>query len=377
MIKEFRQLLSLYARWFGREEPALLLPVQTLVTARHLLPLARLAGECSIPVYYALSPKIRDMQMRRQIHSMLAPHGREVGHLRAHLRRWRLVVVADHGHFHSLLPGGSAVVHVGHGNPSKLGGRRRDLPWEYGQAPWHRDGRLRYREMIESSQCVSDALQQAEPALRGHIRVLGRLLDDETLAASTDRAGARRALCLRDDRPVLAVVSSIGSQSLFTQHWDALHAQLEPLAERFQVVLCPHPNEHARWRGRHVAGSGLRLLEAALSADDLLTVADVLLCDYSSLCHKAALLDVPMVFARCEPLPVWPLGATARLYAAWPRWDGREPLAPLLEQAMALRGRSEVTAVAGWINSHPGQARTLYRDWLAGYFPPEPAGRPG
>lgn len=371
MIKELRQLLSLHARLSGREEYAVLLPVQTLVTARHLVPLARLAGECSIPVRYALSPRIRCDEVRRRIRALLEPHGREIGSLQAHLRRWRLVVVADHGHFHSLLPGGSPVVHIGHGNPSKLGGRRPDLPWEYGQAPRRRTGELRYREMVESSERVSAALQALDPDLRGRIRVLGRLLDDEMLAVADDRAAVRRTLGLGDDRPVLVVASSVGPQSLFARHWQSLHEQLEPLTARFQIALCAHPNEHYHWRRRQPAGSGLRLLEADLYTERMLAVADLLLCDHSSLCHKAALLDVPMLFARCEPLPVWREGATAQLYAAWPKWNGREPLAPLLDEAIALRGCASASAVKDWINSYPGQARALYREWLLDFFPSE------
>lgn len=370
MIKELRQLIALYARWRPNREHALLLPIQTLVTARHLLPLAKLAAARSIPVRFALAPSVRRPEVRERIREMFAPFAEEVGSIRAHAKRWSLVVVADHGHFHSLLPSGCPVVHIGHGSPSKLGGRRRpNLPWEYGHAPRRRNGQLRYREMIESSEPLRLALQQSDPVAAGRIRVLGRLIDDEMMRAALDRDRIRKELRIATGKPVLMVASSIGSRSLFSCHWDPLCEQLEAMVDRYQVVLCPHPNEDARWRARHRPGSRVRLLEPEFCAERVVAASDLLLCDYTSLCHKAALLDVPMVFAECEPMPVWPQGATAQLYGIWPRWNGRESVAVRLDEAEALRGCVGGRICKDWVNSEPGRASELYAEWLGGYFP--------
>lgn len=380
MFKQFRQLLALQARVLSRPRQALLLPVQTLVTARHLLPLARLAREEGVAVCYALSPKIRCARARALIRHWLDPLAEEVSCNRAHAQRWALIVVADHGHFHTLCPGGSPIAHIGHGSPSKLGGRIPHLPWEYGQAPRRRNGEIAYCEMIEASEAIRDAIAQAEPALAPRIRVLGRLLDDEMLGSARDRAAGRASLGLDPGRPVLLVASTLGPRSLFATCWDALQAQLPSLAGDYQIVLAPHPNEYGRWHARHADGSGLRLLEPERAAEEVIAVADALLTDFSSLCHKAALLDVPLVFMRCEPLPVWPQGATARLYAAWPKWDPSEPLAPALAEAGARCNDPATLASRAWINSRPGQAQAAYRAWLRERLPglaaaPDPAPR--
>lgn len=369
MMRGLKKLLAVSARAFGRVQPALLLPIQTVVAARHLLPLARLADELGIVVRYTLSPKIGRTPAGARIRADFAAHAREASPAYAYAHRWQLIVVADHGHFRPLLLTGSPVAHIGHGNPSKLAAASDRLPWEYSRAPRRRNGELAYCEMIEASVCIRDTLVAAEPALAGRIRLLGRLLDDEMLAAAADRARSRATLGLAPGRPVLMVVSTIRADSLFGMYWDRLLPPLRALADRYQVVLCAHPNEYETWKARLGTDPALRFLDADRAAETVLAVADVLLTDFSSLCQKAALLDVPMVFGRCEPLPVWQGGATACLYAHWPKWDGHGGLPELLERAAAMRSDAATQAIRPWINSCPGQARALHADWLARHFP--------
>lgn len=368
MIKEFRQLLACGAR-FTTPRHALLLPIQSAASARHLLPLARLACGMGIEVCYTLSRRTGSGESAPSIRAGFDAWAREIGSAQAHRRRWTLVVVADHGHFRTLLPAGSPVIHIGHGSPSKTGPRHPRLPWEYGMAPRRRNGEPAYREMIEASDEVAAELVRAEPALAGRIRVLGRLLDDEMLEAAADRARVLQALQLDPGKPVLMVASTIRSQSLFGRYWEVLLPQLRPLAARFQIVLCPHPNEHAMWKARLGEDSGMRMTEPGQAAEHVLAVAQALVVDFSSLGHKAALLDLPMVLSHCDPLPVWPAGATARLYDIWPQWDGSVPLETRLHEAEAMRGSPAAEAVKDWVNSRPGQARRRFAGLLAEYFP--------
>jgi hypothetical protein len=374
MLRASQKLLALGARVFGRPRQAVLLPVQTYVAGRYLLPLAQLAHEMSIDVCYTLAPKLARSAAGPRIRAAFDAHAREVDEVFAHRHRWQLIVVADHGHFRPLLLTGSPVAHIGHGNPSKLADDADRLPWEYSRAPRRRDGTLGYAEMIEASACVRDALVAAEPALADRIRVLGRLLDDVLLADAGRRAALRDALGLAADLPVLMVASTIRARSLFGMYWEPLLAQLRTLADRYQIVLCAHPNEDAAWRQRLGDDPVLYLLPADVPAGKVLAVADLVLTDFSSLCQKAALLDVPMVFSRCEPLPVWPEGATARLYAHWPTWHPGISLEVCLQCAEAMRDDPSREAIKAWVNTCPGQARALHQKWLARHFPPAPTG---
>lgn len=368
MPRALRQLLALYARFCSRPRQALLLPAQSIVSARHLLPLARLAQEIGIDVRYTLSPRVAKSTSVGWLRTQFEPYAQEVSSACAHRQRWSLIMVADHGHFRTLLGTGSAVAHIGHGNPSKIGARHPHLPWEYGQAPRNREGQIAYATMIESSDRVRDALISAEPDLDGRIQVLGRLLDDEMLADNVDRDACLKSIGLPSGKPVLMVASTLREHSLFGLYWDALLQQLRPLADYYQIVLCPHPREYAMWKARLGNEPVLRVLPPQHSAERLLAISHALVTDFSSLSQKAALLDIPMVLSRCDPLPVWPDGATARLYKVWPTWDGRVDLAHALQQAEALRGDVRTVDIKPWINSRPGMARKLFGQWLKRHF---------
>lgn len=368
MIKEFRQLLAWSAR-FTTPQHALLLPIQSVASARHLLPLARLANEMCIDACYTLSHRVGSGESGPSIRTDFNTCAREVDSVQAHHHRWTLVVVADHGHFRTLLPTGSPVIHIGHGSPSKTGPRDPHLPWEYGMAPRRRNGEVAYREMIEASDEVRAELVRMEPSLADRIRVFGRLLDDEMLKAATDRAQTLQTLQLDPDKPILMIASTIRSSSLFGRYWDVMLPQLRSLADRYQIVLCPHPNEHAMWKARLGEESGMLMLGPEQSAENVLAVAQALVVDFSSLSHKATLLDVPMVLSHCDPLPVWSEGATARLYKVWPQWDGSVALETRLREAEAMRGSPATQAVKKWVNSRPGQAHRHFAGLLAEYFP--------
>ncbi len=365
-----QNLLALYARHSRQTRQALLLPIQSVVSARHLLPLARLAHSMGITVCYTLSKRIARTADARCIHAAFHEHASAVGRTSAHGTRWALIVMADHGSFRPLLLNGSPVVHIGHGNPSKTDHGGLDLPWEYGQAPRTRQGHIAYHEIIEASERVRDALVAIDPALAGRIRVLGRLLDDDMLRQRDgDRTRLLKQMGLDSDRPVLLAVSTLRGNSLFGRYWESLLPQLRALAPRYQVLLCPHPREYAKWSARLEPASGLRLLPPDIHTEQALTVAHALVTDFSSLCQKAALLGLPMAMARCDPMPVWSQGATRKLYAYWPVWDGHAPLAPLVALAESMRGHTLPHEILDWINSHPGQAETLYAAWLHRYFP--------
>lgn len=363
-----QNLLAWYAHG-GRTRHALLLPIQSVVAAHHLLPLARLAHEIGIDVYYTLSKRMARCSEAGHLRSTWSDHATWIASARCHATRWTLIVVADHGHFRPLLATGSPIAHIGHGSPSKGAGGQADMPWEYAAAPRTRHGRIAYHEMIEASDRVRDALVAIEPALAPRIRVLGRLLDDELLCLrQQDRRQCLLALGLDPERPLLLAVSTLHADSLFGRYWDTLLPQLRALASRYQVVLCPHPAEHAAWAARLGPDPDLRMLPADAGTDRALAAAQMLVVDASSLCQKAMLLGIPMVLARCQLHNVWSRGATRQLYARWPVWDGSEPLAQWVAIAMDMHATPDDQAIREWVNSRPGQARQLYAAWLRGYF---------
>lgn len=366
-----QNLLALSARLRAKKCQALLLPIQSTVAARHLLPLAKLAHSMHISVRYTLSTRVARSNDVTFIRAGYARVASEITTTRAHRCRWTLIVVADHGHFRPLLLNGSPIAHIGHGNPSKVDETNPGLPWEYGHAPRTRHGDIAYDEMIEASDLIREALIATEPALARKIRVLGRLADDDMLLRQRqDRTVILQELGLNAQRPVLLVVSTLRENSLFGRYWDVLLEQLRKLAKHYQVLLCPHPGEYAMWAERLGSDAAMQLLPAGISTEQALPAASMLIADFTSLCQKAALLGLPMVLAHCEPLPVWSEGATRQLYAYWPVWDGRTDMQPLIEQAMRLRGQPSTNAsVTQWINSHLGQSRALYAAWLQEYFP--------
>lgn len=365
-----QNFLALCARRSKKARRALLLPIQSVVSARHLLPLAKLAHGMGIVVYYTLSKRTARTTEADRIHAAFNGYAHAINRTRAHSTRWALIVVADHGHFWPLLLNGSPVAHIGHGNPSKTDHGSPDLPWEYGHAPRTRQGHVAYHEMIEASDRVRDALVATDPTLAGRIKVLGRLLDDDMLLQhEQDQTAHLEKLGLDPARPVLLAVSTLRENSLFGRYWHALLPQLRVLANEYQVLLCPHPREYAQWSARLESSSTLRLLPAGIHTEQALSVAHMLITDYSSLCQKAALLNLPMVLARCDPRPVWSKGATRKLYAYWPVWDGHASLEQLIAQAKSMRDQAPTIEIIDWVNSRPCQARALYSTWLSQYFP--------
>lgn len=360
--KTIRRTVATLGKHLRLNKKALLLPVQSLVMARHLLPLADIAREQGIQTFFTTAPNLTSNAADFALVSgLFADNATYIGLLRAHLYRWNLVVLADHACFHTLAWNGSPLAHVGHGNPSKSTKRFPTMPWEYSNIPRLPDGNIVYREMIESAEGVRAAIAELDATLGEKIRVLGRLLDDKALAArnaaqSTPRSG----------KPVLLLVSTLGPDSAFSCYWDAITHAGSELRDHYKVVICPHPNEYDSWCVK-AATNDLEIIPREVSTEEYLAEAHAVVSDFSSVCQKAALMGIPLVFFRQDDAPVWPHGATARLYRLAPKWQPGECLRTLLERSSS--DLNDIQSVAReWVNSRPGNAATAYSLWLRPYF---------
>lgn len=361
--KTIRRAIATFGRRFKLKKKALLLPVQSLVMARHLLPLADIAAEMGIRTFFTTAPNLSNNQAEfRLVRELFADKASYIGLLPAHFYRWNLVVLADHGCFHTLAWNGSPLAHIGHGNPSKSTKRFPTIPWEYSNIPRLPDGSIVYRELIESAEGVRTAIAELDPALGQKIRVLGRLLDDKALEA---RNAAQSSL--RTGKPMLLMVSTLGPDSAFSSYWDALADVGKDLLDHYRVVICPHPNEYDNWLAKATTNN-LEVIPRGVATEEFLATASAVVCDFSSVCQKAALMGIPLVFFRQDNAPVWPQGATARLYRLAPKWQPGECLRTLLQHSS--RDLGDMQAVAHeWVNSRPGSAAIAYSLWLKPYFP--------
>jgi len=293
----------------------------------------------------------------------------------AYVRRWDLIVAADHAPRVLADRRRCPTLRVQHGIAS--GVRQTDTNWTFGRSALDFPGRrIRYTRLFVASEANRDHAIATNPGFRDVAAVVGNLHDDKMLALADRRDEIRRELGFTAEDTVVFVLSSWGPNCLFNTVGDAILAEARNLLDEFRFILNVHPNEYRpKPPGQRVWGEYLRtcredgftVREPDESWAPYMVACDVLLTDFTSLALRGALLEKPTVYV---PVPdgilekgslVWRL----RDISPQIQSDASDLRACLLK---AIRQFSlpldKLREIARDVNSHPGRSRERCLDEL-------------
>ena len=279
-----------------------------------------------------------------------------------------LALTTDSAGFHQLQ---APVLYLSHGvmnnklAPSALGGPASGHVVGLG-APWLTwYGRLVPAMVALSHVELLEVLaDQCPPALEV-AKVVGDLCLDRLVASRAHRRGYRAALGVDDDRPLVAVSSTWGRQSMFARSLPLLDNMVTGLVHAgYAVMTALHP---ALWFGhgprqvlawlREQRRCGLGLVEP-LDWRALVTAADIVLGDHGSATVYAAAAGVPALRLPTVAGSVRVGSAVAELARTAGTLRPARPLPVQLDRALAGFCPQ---AVAARVTSEPGRAAQLLR----------------
>lgn len=280
-------------------------------------------------------------------------------------RWWDLAVFANHGAAHRYAPRvptlriqhALAAGKKFHGRPTRYDPR----------LVLRRRGRPLYDVLFEGSAERAARAEQALPALRGRIRVVGDLRADALLALAGERERVRTELGYRPAERVVVLCSTWGDGSLIQGMGRALieHAGAVAKRRRDRFLLSVHPRawrdeELVAWMQAHHSPH-VRLLGPGEDWERAFVAADVLLVDHTSLLAMYALLGKPYV---CVPIADSVLDAAstlAKLRALAPTLAQPHELEAALDAVRQDFPREALRALAHEIDAAPGEAAERMR----------------
>jgi len=356
--------------------------VHTMATAGHVFDaLELLESDQRIQVVFTQAPDVFVGGVREYLRVSGAI---EISWEQAIHTDFDLVIAADSGGVHRLRGPWLAISHGVMNNklaPPALGGPTSELVTGLG-APWLTwYGRLLPAVLAISHHAVLPVLSRQCPQAVPVTSVVGDLCLDRLVRSRAFRAAYRRALGVPDGRPLVAISSTWGPESLLGCSSAALFDQIAGLSEDgFEVAMVIHP---AAWYGHGsrqmlawLTGqrrAGLRIVEP-VSWRGLVAAADVVIGDHGSATVYAAATGVPVLRAGPLPRNTAP-GSPAEILASMAPMMRSGPLAPQVHEAVGVFDAERYAAVAGRVTSQPGQAAQLLREQMYRLLRlPEPEG---
>jgi hypothetical protein len=292
----------------------------------------------------------------------------------AHLRPWKLILVADHGYFRDLTkPGRQHTLYVGHHGSAKCA-RGENVPYSIGSRARDSRGQIRYTRIFEASDHVRERMLRIDPTLADVVTVVGRIEHDDLLAMAAKREEVRASLGFAADDTVVLVMGTWGEGSLFRRMGAPLIEQFEKLRDRYRFMLTIHAHEFrsttngkSPWgeRLRSLRGRGVTVREPWDDPNPYLAACDVILTDHTSLAHLAALLQKPAVYVPIPESTLWEGSVTLRYYEMSSRLDDPADLERRLCDALENVPERKLADLAWEINSCPGEARQRIRSEIA------------
>ncbi|MEN9402217.1 MAG: hypothetical protein RL091_920 [Verrucomicrobiota bacterium] len=302
----------------------------------------------------------------------------QVSRRTANLRKWDLVVLANHpGYFKRLAdPAQQPVLRIPHGVSGKsYKGVNYHYDPKYLYTP---EGQPHYTCILESSHVSRRAAIERDPRLRDQIVVVGNSRLDKISATMLERDSLRSSLGLASPRPVVLMASSWGPNCLFTRIGDELFQQAQRLLNDYEIVLRPHPHLYNRnisqgkdWTATfdRLVALGFRVSPPDQSLAAIMASSDVAVVDdLTSVAIYAAATGMKTVLVRSNPSGANQAGAQMgestfadRLGQIVPTIDTAAELGTALQKACLSWPPPGLKSIQAEINGEPGRSADLIR----------------
>ena len=287
----------------------------------------------------------------------------------AQVRKWDLLIVADHAFKRLKGSGRCPVVYTQHGGCGKAirGG---DYGY-YDRGVLDLNGRVFYTKMFEANECNKVRAIEGNPLLKDVIAVVGSPYDDLVLEEAKRRDGIRRELGYAPDDVVVFVLSSWGPECLFRTVGEGILKEIGTCKGEFKFILSAHPNEYReRPDGQRVWGEYLRTqaCEGVVIREpdepwvSYMVACDIIVTDHTSMAQYGAVLRRPIVYVPVPDSSVVKGTATWRLREISPVYGGLGDLRKVLCQARDSYPFDKLEEIALDLNSCPGQSAQRIRE---------------
>jgi hypothetical protein len=279
--------------------------------------------------------------------------------------------------------------------PHGCGYGKRYPPWHWpvGQTPpvygldrqslLDQDGKPVFDRIVLSHVDQYDVLLRQCPEAARAALIAGDISLDRVIASKPFRERYRFAFGVRRRQTLVAIASTWGSESLLAKFPGLPERLMRELPADHRVVMTMHPAvwfEHGprRVRGylRAATEAGLDLIGPAKDWRPLLSAADVIVSDHTSLTSYAAATGVPVLLSHYAKDDIAAESVTAALAKVAPRYDPAKPLTEQLQQARSTAQAQQAVALPG-VSSVLGRSAKIVRNAMYGLIgltePTEPA----
>ena len=206
----------------------------------------------------------------------------------------------------------------------------------------YEEGNGRFSAMIEPNKRYADEMAHRYPS--DTIVHSGYKNAEGIIKESGNQSLYRQQLGIGDDERLVAVFGTWGPDSLFHRVGNALITKAEQLMkEGYKFILSIHPKEYARYDqtteplGDYVeslASKGFIIRNPKESSIKYMAAADVVICDYSTLCEEAMIAGKPVILSDFPMERVWKDSIIARYQKRGLVFDNGSNLRELIEMAL-------------------------------------------
>jgi hypothetical protein len=193
---------------------------------------------------------------------------------------------------------------------------------------------------------------------------------DRLVASLPDRERYRERLDVRPGQTLVAVASTWGPRSLMATQRDLLMRLSAELPSNHRVIATLHPAVWAEHGARQVRvwlrdvrEAGVDLIDVGEDWRGLVSAADLLIADHSSVAVYAAAVGVPLLLSHFAVDEVDPNSIMTELAQVSPTLDHTKPLYDQLVEAR-LAPPIQWVAAAERVSAAPGRSAVILRETL-------------
>jgi len=264
---------------------------------------------------------------------------------------------------------GCRKIYVGHGLRS--GKSSNGEVFKYGRHARDRDNRIIYDKILAASRYEEELVRRNYPDFSPKIRVVGSLLADSLLAMVPQKKIFLENLGLDAGRETVMVASTWGPQSFAQTLGVEFMSKVPILLQKYNVILSVHQcnfrhkcSPDIDWRALIDKTRCANFYVSKSNAESirLLTCADILVTDHTSLSLYYLLLGRPIVFYRNSSVEYEPGALTLELQKAAHTISGIENIQADIEQGFHRFDAQKVQAAAAKVCDFPGRAWERYEE---------------
>jgi hypothetical protein len=248
---------------------------------------------------------------------------------------WDLVVCADAVPPFSFTKEDTRILYINHGLHM--------ISYDGGETLYaYAESRGRFTAMLEPNKSYAAIMENALKDVR--VVHTGYKNAENILKAKDNAKQARERLGIPEHAVVVAVFGTWGKDSLFHRVGEALVARAKELMSgKYAFILSIHPKEYTVYDetveplGKYVdslAKDGFIIRDPKEPSVDYMIAADVVICDYSSLCEEAMLAGKPVIMSDFPDTRVWKDSIIRKYKEKGPVFSRDSSLEELLEQAV-------------------------------------------